>query len=662
MKSAIQPPYYQPTQTSDAGEFKIMSAVAEKQTHEFQAEVSQLLKLMVHSLYSNKEIFLRELISNASDACDKLRFEALNNDSLLKDDPELKIHIRYDKDARTLTIIDNGIGMGYDEVKENIGTIARSGTREFLKSLSGDQAKDSQLIGQFGVGFYSSFIVADRVILITRRAGLPEDQAVQWESVGDGNYSIEKTSRPERGTEIILHLREGEEEFADNWRLRSIIKKYSDHINLPIMMPKEKPVAKESEADDAKIIDIDEEEKINSAAAFWMRAKKDLKDEDYKEFYKTIAHDFQEPLAWTHNRVEGKQEYTSLFYIPAHAPFDLWDREHTHGIKLYVQRIFIMDDSEKLMPRYLRFVRGLVDSNDLPLNVSREILQSNKIIDTIRSASVKKILSLLETTAENEPEQYKTVWENFGNVLKEGPAEDFSNKEQIAALMRFASTHTDSAEQSSSLKEYISRMPESQDKIYYLTADSYAAAKNSPHLEVFKKLGIEVLLMCDRVDEWMMQYLQSFDGKTFVSVAKDDIDLDKLTGEENKDEKKDEVQESTLKELAERLKNALHEKVEDVKISRRLTDSPACIVLGKHEMALYMQRLMKQAGHEVPVSKPVLEINPAHRLLEKIRTVSDEQNFGEWAELLFDQAVLAEGGQLENPAGFVKKINALLLN
>lgn len=658
-------PYIQPVYIiCNSGEFNIMSAVAEKQRHEFQAEVSQLLKLMVHSLYSNKEIFLRELISNASDACDKLRFEALNNDSLLKDDPELKIQIHYDKDAKTLTISDNGIGMNHGEVMANIGTIARSGTREFLQSLSGDQARDSQLIGQFGVGFYSSFIVADKVTLKTRRAGLPEDDAVLWESTGDGSYSIESVSRAERGTEVILHLREGEEEFADNWRLRSIIKKYSDHISFPIMMQKEVS-AEKKDKDESSVIEVPGEEKINSGAAFWMRPKKDLKDEEYKEFYKTIAHDFKEPLAWSHNRVEGKHEYTSLLYVPSQAPFDLWDRDQMHGIKLYVQRIFIMDDSEKLMPRYLRFVRGVVDSSDLPLNVSREILQSNKIIDTIRSASVKKILSLLESIAESDAEQYKTFWQNFGNVLKEGPAEDFSNKEQITGLMRFASTYTDSAEQLISLKDYINRMPASQDNIYYLTADSYAAAKNSPHLEVFRKHNIEVLLMFDRVDEWMMQYLHSFNNKNFISVAKDEIDLDKLADKENKDDDKDKEdtseQDETSKNLVERLKKALSEKVDDVRLSRRLTDSPACIVLGKHEMALYMQRLMKQAGHEVPASKPVLEINIEHRLLDKIRAIDDEQMFAAWAEILFDQAVLAEGGQLENPAGFVKKVNAFLL-
>jgi molecular chaperone HtpG len=621
------------------------------ETHAFQAEVSQLLQLMIHSLYSNKEIFLRELISNASDACDKLRFEALKDDALYKDGRELQIRVDYDKKARTLKISDNGIGMSREEVITNLGTIAKSGTREFFNALTGDQAKDAQLIGQFGVGFYSSFIVADKVTVITRRAG--SEEVVAWESTGAGNYTIEPAARAGRGTDVILHLRKDEDEFLDGWRLRSIIKKYSDHISLPILMTKEDDEARDKSGD-AK----PEDERVNASNALWARPKKDISDTDYKEFYKTIAYDFHEPLAWTHNRVEGKQEYTTLLYIPAQAPFDLWDRDRIHGIKLYVRRVFIMDDSDQLMPKYLRFVRGVVDSGDLPLNVSREILQNNKLIDNIRSGSVKKILGLLESMAKEKPEDYAKFWKAFGNVLKEGPAEDIANREPLAKLLRFTSTFQDSLEQEVSLEDYLGRAKPGQDKIYYLTSDSYAAAKNSPHLEVFKKQGIEVLLMYDRVDEWMMQYLREFDGKQLVSIAKGDLDLGALSTEEDK--KQAEQVREAAKDMIDRLKKALGDRVQDVRVTTRLTDSPACIVLNEHEMALHMQRLMKQAGHDMPVGKPVLEINPQHSLVVKMQAESDSE-FESWALLLLEQAVLAEGGQLEDPASFVKRMNRLLV-
>lgn len=625
------------------------------ESYEFQAEVSQLLNLMIHSLYSNKEIFLRELISNASDACDKLRFEALKNDALFEGDSDLKIHVNFDKEAGTVTVSDNGIGMTRDEVMANIGTIARSGTKEFLSSLTGDQARDAQMIGQFGVGFYSSFIVADKVTVVTRKAG--EKDAVRWESAGTGTYSLDAGERGQHGTDVILHLRKDEDEFLDSWRLRGIIRKYSDHISLPIMMPKDRVDDEEKDKKD-KNDEAPEYEQVNNTTALWARPKKDIADEDYKEFYKTIAHDFQEPLAWTHNRVEGKQEYISLLYIPSRAPFDLWDREHAHGVKLYVKRVFIMDDSEQLMPRYLRFVRGLVDSKDLPLNVSREILQSNKLIDGIRSGSVKKILGMLESMAKDKPEDYAKFWSTFGNVLKEGLAEDFTNREQIAKLFRFASTREDSSNQALSLDDYIGRMKDGQDKIYYLTADSYKAAANSPHLEVFRKRGIEVILMYDRVDEWMMQYLHEYAGKKLVSVAKGDLELDALGSEEEK-KQAEEVKEAA-KDVVERFKKALENNVEDVRATTRLTDSPACVVLKEFDMALHMQRLMKQAGHDVPASKPILEINPTHPLVKKIEAEQDETRFKEWSELLLNQAILAEGGQLEDPAAFVRRLNRFL--
>ncbi len=631
--------------------------VEKKETLQFETEVSQLLHLMIHSLYSNKEIFLRELISNASDACDKLRFEAISNDSLLSDDSELKIQVEFDKDARTVTIRDNGIGMSRDEVVKNVGTIAKSGTKEFLDNLTGDQSKDSHLIGQFGVGFYSAFIVADKVTLNTRRAGLEKDQAVQWESEGTGSYTLEETEKDTRGTEVILHLKKEEDEFLSSWRLKSIISTYSDHVPLPIEMLKEEEISE----DDKEKDDAENEvvwETVNKASALWVRPKNEISEEEYKEFYKHVGHDFSDPLLWTHNRVEGKTEYTSLLYIPSQAPFDLFEPNTKHGVKLYVQRVFIMDDAEKLLPRYLRFVRGVIDSNDLPLNISREILQSNKVIDNIRSGSVKKVLGLLENLAKKESVKYQEFWNVFGKVLKEGPGEDFANKEKIAKLLRFASTHQDSDAQTVSLDDYLARMKPEQEKIYFITADNHAAAKNSPHLEFFKEKGIEVLLLSDRVDEWLMSHLNEYQEKTFASVAKGELDLDKLGSEEDKEERKKAEEEA--KGLVERIKKVLEEKVEDVRVSHRLTSSPACIVLSEQDMALYMQHLMKQAGHDMPESKPVLEINPTHALVQRMENEQAEDRFEDWAKILFDQAILAEGGQLEDPATFVNRLNQMI--
>ncbi|NNC66757.1 MAG: molecular chaperone HtpG [Gammaproteobacteria bacterium] len=619
-----------------------------RETLQFETEVSQLLHLMIHSLYSNKEIFLREIISNASDACDKLRFEAISDDSLLSDDADLKIQVEFDKDDRTVTIRDNGVGMSRDEVVNNIGTIAKSGTKEFLDQLTGDQSKDSHLIGQFGVGFYSAFIVADKVTLRTRRAGFEKDQAVQWESEGTGSYTLEEINKDNRGTEVILHLKKDEDEFLSGWRLRSIISTYSDHVPLPIEMREENDKGEVT----AKW------ETVNKASALWVRPKSEITDDDYKEFYKHVGHDFADPLLWTHNRVEGKIEYISLLYIPSQAPFDLFDQNPKHGVKLYVQRVFIMDDAEKLLPRYLRFVRGVIDSNDLPLNISREILQSNKVIDNIRSGSVKKILGLLEALAKNESDKYQEFWNVFGKVLKEGPGEDFGNKEKIAKLLRFASTHQDSDAQTVSLDDYIARMKPEQEKIYFITADNYAAAKNSPHLEIFKDKGIEVLLLSDRVDEWLMSHLNEYAEKSFASVAKGELDLDKLASEEDKKERK--KAEKEAKELIKRIKKVLDDKVEDVRVSHRLTSSPACIVLSEHDMALYMQHLMKQAGHDMPQTKPVLEINPTHALVQRMENEQAEDRFEDWARILFDQAILAEGGQLEDPATFVNRLNQMI--
>jgi len=627
------------------------TATKKKETLGFQAEVKQLLHLMIHSLYSNKEIFLRELISNASDAADKLRFEALSDAALFENDSELKIRIAFDKDARTLTISDNGIGMNRQEVIDNIGTIAKSGTREFFAQLSGDQQKDTALVGQFGVGFYSAFIVADKVTLTTRRAGLTAEHGVRWESGGEGDYTLETVEKAARGTEIVLHLREGDDEFLSDWKIKSTIRKYSDHITLPIVM-------KKSEWKDGAEVPTDEDDTVNQASALWARAKNDISDEQYQEFYKHVAHDFEPPLAWSHNRVEGKQEYISLLYIPGRAPFDLYDRERRHGIKLYVKRVFIMDDAEQLMPQYLRFVRGVIDSSDLPLNVSREILQHSKEIDGIKAGSVKKVLGLLEDLAENEPGKYATFWNEFGRVLKEGPGEDFANREKIAGLLRFATTHADSAEQTVSLKDYIGRMKDGQEKIYYVTADSFAAAQHSPHLEIFRKKGIEVLLLSDRVDEWLVGGLTEFDGKKLQSVAKGDLDLGKLEDEAEKEQQK--KAEDEFKPLIERIQAILGDKVKEVRVTHRLTDSPACIVTGEHDMSANLERMLKAAGQQAPHTKPTLEVNPQHALVEKLKAESDEARFADWAYLLLDQALLAEGGQLDDPAAFVRRLNGLL--
>src|SRR5690349_16485712 len=631
-----------------------MSETQTRETLGFQAEVKQLLKLMIHSLYSNKEIFLRELISNASDAADKLRFEALTDKALYESDGELKIRVDFDKAARTITVSDNGIGMSRQEVIENIGTIAKSGTREFFDKLTGDEAKDAHLIGQFGVGFYSSFIVADKVTLVTRRAGLTAEHGVKWESDGSGEYTIEMVDRPQRGTEVTLHLREGEDELLNNYRLRSIIRKYSDHITLPILMKKEEW---DEEKNEQKL--TDEEETVNQAGALWARPKNDITEEQYHEFYKHVAHDFEPPLAYTHNKVEGTKEYTQLLYVPARAPFDLWDREHRRGIKLYVRRVFIMDDAEHLMPLYLRFVRGVIDSNDLPLNVSREILQESRDVEMIRGGSVRRVLSMLEDLAGNHKEKYATFWKEFGRVFKEGLGEDHANRERIAKLARFASTHNDNDEQNVSLADYVGRMKEGQDKIYYVTAESYAAAKNSPHLEIFRKKGIEVLLLSDRVDEWAATFLTEFEGKPLQSVAKGGLDLGKLEDEAEKKEQEKEAGE--YKDFIERVKKTLGEKVKDVRVTQRLTESPVCLVADEHDMGMHLERLLKAAGQNVPGTKPILEVNPHHPLVERLKTESDDARFGEWSQVLFDQALLAEGGQLEDPAGFVKRLNQLVL-
>lgn len=632
-----------------------MGVDAHKETMGFQTEVKQLLNLMINSLYSNKEIFMRELISNAADAADKLRFEALSDDALFEGDADLQIRVEFDKEARTITITDNGIGMTRQEVIDNIGTIARSGTKAFFGKLTGDEAKDSQLIGQFGVGFYSAFIVADKVTLKTRRAGLTAEHGVIWESAGEGEFSIENVNMPSRGTEVTLHLREGEDEFLNGWRLRNVISKYSDHINLPIVMQKEQEPDEDGNGDDSKV----EYETVNKATALWTLSKNDITEEQYKEFYKQVAHDFEDPLTWSHNKVEGNIEYTSLLYIPSRAPFDLWDRDRMHGIKLYVKRVFIMEDSEQLMPRYLRFVRGVIDTNDLPLNVSREILQSSKTIDTIRAASVKKILSELNKMAENEPEQYSKFWKEFGQVIKEGPGEDFANKASLAKLLRFASTESGSAEQTVSLADYVSRMKDKQEKIYYITAESFAAAKNSPHLEVFRKKGIEVLLLTDRVDEWLVNSLTEFDGKHMQSVAKGDLDLGELEDEEEK--KAHEEVEKNFEDLVERVKKSLDDKVKEVRITHRLTDSPACLVADHYDMSGNLERMLKAAGQPVEGSKPILELNPEHPMVAKLKDEGSDDKFADWTSILFDQALLAEGGQLDDPASFVKKLNAMLL-
>lgn len=633
-----------------------MSVDTHKETLGFATETKQLLHLMIHSLYSNKEIFMRELISNASDACDKLRFEGLSDDALFEDDHDLAIRVDFNKESNTITLTDNGIGMSREEVIENLGTIARSGTRAFLDSMTGDQQKDANLIGQFGVGFYSSFIVADKVTVTTRRAGLTSEHGVRWESAGEGEYDLENVEKSGRGTEITLHLRDDSEEFADGWRLRTIIRKYSDHITLPIVMTKEEMPSEDDKEKDETV--IPEDETVNKASALWSRDKSEISDEEYSEFYKHISHDFEEPLTRSHNRVEGKTEYTSLLYIPKRAPFDMWDRERHQGIKLYVKRVFIMDDAEHLMPNYLRFVRGVIDSSDLPLNVSREILQHNKLIDSMKAGSVKKILGLLEKMAKNDTEKYAEFWEQFGRVIKEGPGEDFANKEQIAKLLRFASSQTDSEDQNVALADYVERMQDGQESIYYITADSFAAAKNSPHLEIFRKKGIEVLLLTDRVDEWLSSSLTEFDGKPLKSVTKGELDLGDLDNEEDKKEQEKAAEES--KNLVEKVKNSLEEKVKEVRVTTRLTNSPACLVTEENEMSANLERILKQVGQEAPDVKPILELNPEHPLVKKLADESDER-FEDLASIIFDQALLAEGGQLEDPATFVAKLNAMLL-
>lgn len=624
-----------------------MTVDTHKESMSFQAEVKQLLGLMINSLYSNKEIFLRELVSNASDASDKLRFEALSDDALYEGDSELKINIDFDTDNKTLTITDNGIGMNRDEVIDNIGTIAKSGTRQFFESLTGDQARDANLIGQFGVGFYSAFIVANKVTLETRRAGMTAEHGVRWESEGEGEFTLETIERPQRGTTITLHMRDGEDEFLDSFRLRSIIRKYSDHISIPIQM--------RAEGEDRK----DEIETINSASALWARSKNEISDEEYNEFYKHIGHDFQDPLAHVHSKVEGKTEYTSLLYVPSRAPFDLWDKNSQHGIKLYVRRVFIMDDAEQLMPQYLRFVRGVIDSDDLPLNVSREILQHSKLIDSMRAGSVKKVLGLLEDIAKKDPDKYKTFWKEFGRVMKEGPGEDAANREQIAKLLRFSTSHSDSEEQDVSLADYIGRMQDGQKDIYYITADSFAAAKNSPHLEVFRKKGIEVLLLHDRVDEWMVSNLTEFDGKPLSSVTKGDLDLGEM---EDKEEKaQHEKINKEFEDVVTRIKETLGDKVQDVRVTQRLTTSPACLVADEHGMNANLERILKEAGQNIPGSKPIMEINPDHALITRLKQQGDDDQFSDWTNILFDQALLSEGGQLEDPASFVQRLNHLML-
>lgn len=630
-----------------------MSVETQKETLGFQTEVKQLLNLMIHSLYSNKEIFLRELISNASDATDKLRFEAIAKPELLEQDSSLRIRINFDKDAKTIAIDDNGVGMSREDVIANLGTIAKSGTAEFLKNLSGDQKKDSKLIGQFGVGFYSAFIVADQVDVYSRKAGLNAEEGVHWTSKGEGEFDIENITKEDRGTRIVLHLKTDDLDFADGWRLRNIIKKYSDHIDLPIELPKQQLEQEEEKKDEL------EWEVVNRASALWTRPRTEVTEEDYQEFYKHISHDFENPLAWSHNKVEGKLEYTSLLYIPARAPFDLYQRDMTHGLKLYVNRVFIMDQADEFLPLYLRFVKGIVDSNDLLLNVSREILQKDPIIDSMKSALTKRALDMLEKLAKNEPEKYTIFWKAFGQVLKEGPAEDYANREKIAGLLRFTSTHENSTEQKVALVDYLSRAKTDQGKIYYLTGESYAQIQNSPHLEIFRKKGIEVLLLTDRIDEWLMNYLPEFDGKQFVDIARGDLDLGKLDSEEDKQQ-----QEKVAKEkeaLVERIKKSLADEVSEVRISHRLTESPAILAISEQDLGLQMRQILQATGQAVPESKPIFEINPEHPLVEKLDSEADEDRFNDLTHVLFDQAALAAGNNLKDPASYVKRLNKLLI-
>ncbi|WP_025565901.1 MULTISPECIES: molecular chaperone HtpG [unclassified Psychromonas] len=630
-----------------------------QQNHTFSADTGKLLKLMIHSLYSNKEIFLRELVSNAADAADKLRFKALSDGSLFENDADLRVRISFDEEAKTITISDNGIGMTRDEVIEHLGTIAKSGTSDFFEQLSGDQVKDSQLIGQFGVGFYSAFIVADKVTVNTRKAGEDASTGTSWESAGEADYTVADIEKADRGTEIILHLRDDEAEFLNDYKLRNVVSKYSDHISIPVQMFKD--AVPESDGPDGEKVPAVEAtwETVNKATALWNCAKSEVNDDQYKEFYKHIANDFEDPLTWSHNKVEGEQEYTSLLYIPKRAPYDLWNREKAHGLKLYVQRVFIMDDAEQFMPTYLRFVKGVLDSNDLPLNVSREILQDTRVTTKLRSACTKRALSMLTKFAKKNETEYNAFWKEFGQVLKEGPAEDASNKEQIAKLFRFASTEADVADQTVSLDAYISRMNEEQDKIYYITADSFNAAKNSPHLEILRKKGIEVLLLSDRVDEWLLSHLPEYDGKAFISVTQGDLDLGKLDSEEEK--KEQEKQETEFASFIERVKAVLGDKVKDVRLTQRLTSTPTCIVADNDDMSTQMAKLMAQMGQPVPDSKPIFELNPEHSMITKLADMADEELFAEWTELLLQQAVLSEKGSLDDPSEFVARINKLLL-
>lgn len=630
-------------------------STAQKETLGFQAEVKELLHLMIHSLYSNKEIFLRELISNASDAADKLRFAAISQPDLYEGDSDLNVKVILDKTARTITISDNGVGMTRQEVIDHLGTIAKSGTREFLAKLTGDQAKDARLIGQFGVGFYSSFIVADKVVVKTRKAGVPANEGVCWESAGEGDYTLETINKPHHGTEITLHLREGEDEFLEDYRLRSIIHKYSDHITLPVQMLKMSHDEKDEKAAEKTI----EFETVNRATALWTLPKSEITDEEYKEFYKHVGHDFEDPLAWSHNKVEGKMEYTTLLYIPTAAPFDMWNAERPRGLKLYVRRVFIMDDAEQFLPRYLRFVKGVVDCNDLPLNISREILQNNKQVETIRSATAKRVLGMLEKLLQEDKAKYLKFWNEFGQTLKEGAAEDSVNKEQIASLLLFSSTHDDSSAQEVRLADYVQRMKPEQKKIYYIVADTFTAAKNSPHLEIFRKKGIEVLLLNDRIDEWLVSYLTEFDGKQLQSVARGDIDAGEIGEQESKEEQQ--KAEENFSDLIKQVKEVLGDKVKEVRVSHRLTNSPACLVSDQQDISGHLQRILKAAGQAVPTSQPILELNPTHPLVNQLKTEGDKTRFGEWANILFEQSVLAEGGQLEDPAGFVARLNKLFL-
>ena len=625
-----------------------MTVDTQKESLGFQTEVQQLLDLMIHSLYSNQEIFLRELISNASDAADRLRFEGLQDDSLFEDDPELNIRVEYNKTQKTITVLDNGIGMSRQEVVDNLGTIAKSGSRQFFESLTGDQTRDSQLIGQFGVGFYSSFIVAEKVEVYTRRAGLPREEGVHWVSDGKSEYTVQTVDRPKRGTKVVLYLRKEAKDFLDGYRLRGVISKYSDHISLPIVMPKE---GKDEKGEDT----------VNTAKALWARNKKDIKDEEYNEFYKTVSHDFEDPLCRVHTRVEGKLEYTSLLFIPARAPFDLWDREQRHGVKLYVKRVFIMDDAKQLLPPYLRFVKGVVDSDDLPLNISREILQQNKVIETIRSACTKRILNLLKKLADKEPDKYQQFWQTFGRVIKEGVIDVHDKREELAKLFRFKSTHEDTEEETVSLDDYITRMKEGQKAVYYVTAENYATAKNSPHLEIFRKKGIEVLLLTDPIDEWLVSHLAEYGEKPLRSVNKGELDLGDLADGKSTDETEEATDDDKLDDLTKRIQKVLDERVKEVRVTRRLTESPACLVADEHEMGRHLEQILKASGQEIPGSKPILEINPGHPIVGKLQDEADENRFGDWANILFEQALLSEGGQLDDPAGFVHRLNSIFL-